>query len=304
MRVIVLGAGAGGGLPQWNCGCAGCRAARQDPRLQRSQASLAVSADDRHWFLINAAPDLRQQLAATPRLHPPAGVLRGSPVAGVILTNAEIDAVAGLLTLREGTPYTLYAHPRVHAILRDNSIFNVLDSAGVRREPLTLDQPLGLRLPDGSPSGLQLEAFTVPGKPAWYLEGGATPPAADAGDTIGLRLSDASSDCYVITACAEVTPELTARLSGAALLFFDGTLWRDDELIAAGLGSKTGRRMGHIAVGGPDGAMAALAGVPLGRRVFLHINNSNPILLPGTAERDAVLAAGWEIAEDGMEIAL
>src|SRR5258708_7414729 len=172
LRVVVLGAAAGGGVPQWNCGCPVCRAARSDhPALRSTQASVAISADGDHWFLINASPDLRQQLLATPQLHPKAGLLRHSPIAGVILTNGEIDAVAGLLSMREGSPFTIYAHAKVLAILKANSIFHVLNEKNVRREPIELDRPFEPTLPDGAPPGIEKLPFTVPGKTAWYLEG-------------------------------------------------------------------------------------------------------------------------------------
>src|SRR3954469_6189921 len=185
LRIVVLGAAAGGGVPQWNCGCPVCHAARSEPALQRSQASIAVSADAKNWFLINASPDLRQQLTATPQLHPEANSLRHSPVAGVILTNGEVDAVAGLLSMREGSPFTIYAHPRVLAILRANSIFNVLSETNVRRHPIAIDVAFEPELPDGSPSGIEIVPFAVPGKGAWYLEGRAHPAGDDAaGDTL------------------------------------------------------------------------------------------------------------------------
>ena len=175
LRVIVLGAAAGGGVPQWNCGCRICQAARKMPALQGSQASIAVSVDDEHWFLINASPDLRQQLIANPSLHPKAGQLRHSPIAGVILTNGEVDAVAGLLSMREGSPFNLYAHPRVLAILQANSIFNVLAEKNVHRQSLAIDKGFEPTLPNGAPSGLAVLPFAVPGKSAWYLEGHAHP---------------------------------------------------------------------------------------------------------------------------------
>src|ERR1700754_1997787 len=157
LRVVVLGAAAGGGVPQWNCGCRICQAARSEhPELQSTQTSIAVSADGQHWFLINASPDLRQQLAARPQLHPKSGELRHSPVAGVILTNGEVDAVAGLLSMREGSPFTIYAHPKVLAILKDNSIFNVLGEKNVARRPIEVNQPFEPALPDGSPSGIEV----------------------------------------------------------------------------------------------------------------------------------------------------
>jgi pyrroloquinoline quinone biosynthesis protein B len=308
LRVVVLGAGAGGGVPQWNCGCVVCQRARTGQgELQRTQASIAVSADGDHWFLVNASPDLRQQLIATPQLHPARGKLRHSPVTGVILTNGEIDAIAGLLSMREGWPFTIYAHRRVLSILNSNSIFNVLSEKNVRRQPVESDQSFEPTLPDGTPSGIEILPFAVPGKGAWYLEGKAHPAGEDGdGDTLGLRIADKASGkhLYFIAACARVTDDLKARLNGASAVFFDGTVWRDDELIAAGLGNKTGQGMGHIAMSGIDGAIERLAGLDIGRRMFLHINNSNPVLLGDSAERKVAEHAGWEIPTDGMEMTL
>jgi pyrroloquinoline quinone biosynthesis protein B len=308
LRVVVLGAAAGGGVPQWNCGCAVCRNARSENRqLQSTQASIAVSADGEHWFLVNASPDLRQQLIATPQLHPKAGQLRHSPIAGVILTNGEVDAVAGLLSMREGSPFTLYAHERVLAILRSNSIFNVLGEHNVKRRPIAAEVAFEPALPDGSPSGIDVLPFTVPGKGAWYLEGKAHPEGGDAaGDTLGLRILDKASGkyFYFLAACARMTDDLRSRLKGAALVFFDGTVWRDDELIVQGLGTKTGQSMGHISMSGEQGAIESLAGLDIGRKMFLHINNSNPALLSGSDERKALEQAGWQIPADGTEITL
>jgi pyrroloquinoline quinone biosynthesis protein B len=308
LRVVVLGAAAGGGVPQWNCGCAVCRAARNErPELRSTQASIAMSADGDHWFLINASPDLRQQLTETPQLHPKPGQLRHSPVTGVILTNGEIDAIAGLLSMREGSPFTIYAHAKVLAILKANSIFNVLSEKSVRRQAIEVDQPFQPRLQDGSPSGIEILPFAVSGKGAWYLEGKAHPGGNEAtGDTLGLRVKDKRSGkyFYFIAACAGVTDELKTRLAGAPLVFFDGTVWRDDELIAAGLGNKTGQAMGHIAMSGEHGVIAALEDLDIGQRLFLHINNSNPALLRGSSERDIAERAGWRIPADGTEIVL
>ena len=308
LRVVVLGAAAGGGVPQWNCGCEVCRAARgENPELQSTQASIAVSADGAHWFLVNASPDLRQQLINTPQLHPRKGALRHSPIAGVILTNGEIDAVAGLLSMREGSPFAIYAHAKVLAILKSNSIFNVLSEKNVARVPIEVDQAFEPKLPDGSPSGIEILPFTVAGKGAWYLEGKAHPGGNDgAGDTLGLHIRDKATNkhFYFLAACADVNDELKARLNGAALVFFDGTVWRDDELILAGLGTKTGQGMGHISMSGHKGAIESLADVAIDRRIFLHINNSNPALLHGSAERKIAEKAGWQIPADGTEIEL
>ena len=189
LKVVILGSAAGGGIPQWNCNCPTCRAAWSDPSLRSTQVSVAVSADEgRHWFLINASPDIRQQILQTPALHPAHDQLRHSPIAGVILTNGEIDAIAGLLSLRESSPFALHAHPRVLATLAENSVFEVLNRSLVPRLPMLLDQPFEPLLPNKTPSGLLVEAFPVSGKPAWYMEDAF----ADPGDTIGLKISHAA----------------------------------------------------------------------------------------------------------------
>jgi pyrroloquinoline quinone biosynthesis protein B len=307
LRVVVLGAAAGGGVPQWNCGCPVCLQARSDPGLRSTQASIAISADGDHWFLINASPDLRQQLIATPQLQPAAGKLRHSPISGVILTNGEVDAVAGLLSMREGSPFTIYAHAKVLSILKANSIFDVLNEKNVRRQAIELDQAFEPALPDGASSGIEILPFAVAGKSAWYLEGKVHPGGDDgAGDTLGLRIRDKATGkhFYFLAACADVTDDLKTRLAGAPLVFFDGTVWRDDELILAGLGNKTGQGMGHISMSGDTGAIKTLAGLDIGRKVFLHINNSNPALLPASPERKMAERAGWQIPADGTEITL
>jgi len=308
LRVVVLGAAAGGGVPQWNCGCPVCRAARGEHRQLRStQTSIAVSADGNHWFLVNASPDLRQQLLATPQLHPSEGLLRHSPIAGVVLTNGEVDAVAGLLSMREGSPFTIYGHAKVLAILKANSIFDVLSETNVKRQPIEVDRAFEPTLPDGSPSGIEILPFAVPGKAAWYLRETAHPEGRDSeGDTLGLRIRDKVTDKHLhfVAACAKVTDDLKARLSGTPLLFFDGTVWRDDELIAHGLSTKTGQSMGHIAMSEKGGAIESLAGLDIDRKLFLHINNSNPALLRGSREREIAERAGWQIPADGTEIVL
>lgn len=307
MRIRVLGAAAGGGFPQWNCNCATCREAWQGRAPAQTQTSLAVSADGEHWFLLNASPDLRAQILATPMLQPRrAG--RDSPIAGAVLTNGDVDFVAGLLSLRESYPLALYASHRVLEVLAANSIFNVLNPAFVERRPLLLDQPVDLATRDGHPSGLRITAFIVPGKVALYLEDKNIDRqlAQRTEDTIGLEVSEPASGkrFFFVPACAALDDELRARLDGAPLLFFDGTLWRDDEMIAAGIGSKTGRRMGHLSLSGAEGSLAALAGLGVKRKLFIHINNTNPILCAGSPERLAVAKAGWEVAYDGLDIAL
>ena len=183
----------------------------------------------------------------------------------------------------------------------------MLNEKNVKRRPIVVDQAFEPALPDGSPSGIEVLPFAVPGKGAWYLEGKAHPAGGDgAGDTLGLRILDKSSGkyFYFLAACARVTDDLKSKLAGAALVFFDGTVWRDDELIAAGLGAKTGQSMGHISMSGDHGAIASLAGLDIGRKMFLHINNSNPALLRDSRERRIAEQAGWHIPADGTEITL
>jgi pyrroloquinoline quinone biosynthesis protein B len=307
LRVVVLGSAAGGGFPQWNSNAPACSRARRNDSaaLARSQASLAVSGNDRDWFILNASPDLRLQIEATPALHPRRG-LRSSPLAGVVLTGGDVDAVAGLLHLRERHCFSIYAPERVLAVLAENPIFGVLAPDCVARVVLPLDRPIPLPGAAGE-SGLAVEAYAVPGKVPLYREGeDFDPTPSEAGDTIGLAVTDIASgrSLHFIPGCAAVNRGLRERLANSALVFFDGTLWQDDEMIRMGLGIKTGRRMGHISISGEEGAIAALADLSVQRRIFVHINNSNPALLADSPERREAEGAGWEIAYDGMEVRL
>lgn len=311
MQIKVLGSAAGGGYPQWNCNHPNSRRARAgDPAAQaRTQSSIAVSCDGQYWLLCNASPDLRQQINDNPALQPAAdGPLRASPIQAVVLTNADVDHVTGLLSLRESQAFNLYATSRVLDVLAANSIFNVLNPAFVRRHPLALDQTFEPLRADGLALGCSVTAFAVPGKVALWLEDAQR--GVDVGavteDTVALEIRDKASDrrFYYIPGCARMTPELAARLRGASLVFFDGTLWVDDEMIRDGVGVKTGSRMGHLSVSGPAGTMTAFEGLQIARKVFIHINTTNPILIDGTPERRAVEAAGWEVAYDGMHVEL
>ncbi len=306
--VRVLGSAAGGGFPQWNSVGPGCRRAREgDPAAKpRTQTSLAVSADGARWVLLNAAPELTQQIHATPALHPApaAGAVRHSPIAAAVLTGAEVDTVAGLLSLREGHAFALYAAPATLAALAANPIFNVLNPALVARRALPLDAPVALLDAAGEPLGIEVLAFAVPGKVALFQEQGSDPGRADAGETIGLRVSAGGPTLFFIPGCAAMTEALAARLQGAACVLFDGTLWQDDEMIRAGAGTKTGARMGHMSVSGAQGTLAAFAGLDVRRKILIHLNNTNPVLLDDSSERAMVAQAGWEVGEDGMEIRL
>jgi len=309
LRLLILGSAAGGGFPQWNSNDAASKRARaKDPAAPaRTQSSLAVTCDDRRWVVFTASPDLRQQINDNAALHPKNG-LRHSPIASVVLTNGDVDHVAGLLTLRESQPFTLYATERVLSVLRANSIFNVLNPEFVERRLIRLNEPFEVCGRSGDGTGIIVEAFAVPGKVALYLENAAAGSnfGTQPEDTVGLRIAtrDNGSQCFYVPGCAGLTDDLAGRLAGAPLVLFDGTLWRDDEMIVAGVGAKTGRRMGHMSVSGADGTMAAFEKLGVKRKVFVHMNNSNPILLADSPERAAIAQAGWEAAHDGMEITL
>ncbi|OYX14864.1 MAG: pyrroloquinoline quinone biosynthesis protein PqqB [Rhizobiales bacterium 32-66-8] len=297
MQVRVLGCAAGGGIPQWNCRCPVCTLAHAgDPRVRaRTQSGLAVSADGETWVLLNAAPDLRQQILAAPALLPRQSP-RHSPIAAVVLTNAEIDHVAGLLTLREGQAFDLWATPRTQAALAANPMFGALAPERVSRRPLACAEP-------HSVAGLCVTPFAVPGKVPLYLEqGGDMEQEEIIGlDIAHLDLAHGDRRLVYLPNCARITPELRARIEGADLLLFDGTTFTDDEMVALGLSAKTAARMGHLPMSGPEGSLESLAGLNIGLRVFTHINNSNPALIADSPERQRVAAAGWVLAEDGME---
>jgi pyrroloquinoline quinone biosynthesis protein B len=306
VKILVLGAAAGGGFPQWNSNDRNARRVRAGELRPMTQSSIAVSADGKRWVLFNASPDLRQQINDNAALQPrQEDGLRASPLAAVVLTNADVDHVAGLLNLRERQPLALYGHPRVLDVLARNSIFNVLSPLFVDRRPLHGGGWENIRDQAGQELGLAVRSFPVPGKIALWLENSGAPGLGTAeGDTLGLEISDGRQSFFYIPGCAAMPAELRRRLENASLVFFDGTLWRDDEMIVASVGTKTGQRMGHMSCSGPQGVMAAFEDLQVKRKIFIHINNTNPLLAEDTAERGAAQAAGWEIAYDGMEIVL
>ena len=299
LRALVLGSAAGGGFPQWNCRCPVCQLAwARDPRVRsRTQSSLAVSIDPDHWVILNASPDLRQQILAHAVLQPRHGS-RHSPISAVVLTNGDVDHVTGLLSVRERQAFSLYATHETLAVLAQNSVFGVLDPNVVRRVPMVFEEPRAMG------NGLSVTAFAVPGKPPLYLEDESLVIGAETGSTIGLEISGGGHRLFYIPGCAEITDRLLARVAGAELLFFDATTFTDDEMPALGLSDKTARRMGHIPIGGPDGSLARFAEADIARRVFIHINNTNPILVEGSPEYEAARRAGWEVSYDGMDIRL
>lgn len=289
-----MGAAAGGGVPQWNCGCRNCTDARKGRILQMTQSSIAISGDGTSWAVLNASPDIRAQLAAAPALAP-AG-LRGTPIEAVVLTNGDVDHVAGLLTLREKTGFALYATTEIHAALAENPMMGVMDPALVSRRPFSPGETIAA-------GGVEIECFAVPGKVPLYKEAGEVKTDEVSETTIGLMLRAGGRRVAYIPGCALVPDDLLERIDGADLLLFDGTVWENEEMPRMGAGEKTGRRMGHIPMSGEDGSMARLDRFD-GRKIYIHINNTNPVLQPASPERKAVEAAGWTLAQDGMEIAL
>lgn len=310
MIIKILGSAAGGGFPQWNCNghnSAAVRAGRAGLRA-RTQSSLAVSRDGTDWVLLNASPDLRQQIIETAALHPrPGAGLRSSPIKAAVLTNGDVDHIIGLINLREGQPFSIYGSRRVLDTIAANSVFNVCDPKIVPRIELPLGKVTAIT-GAGLDTGLDVEAFAVPGKIALYLEDRAAGGnfGSKEGDTIGLKISARGSGkaFFYIPGCAEVDQELADRIRGAEVVFFDGTLFTDTEMLDQGLLPKTGKRMGHISISGPDGSIAAFEKLDVKRRIFIHINNSNPVLDESSDARKTVDSAGWEVGYDGMEVRL
>lgn len=299
MQAIILGSAAGGGVPQWNCRCPVCQLAwAGDPRVKaRTQSSLAVSADGERWLVINASPDIRQQISSTASLRPRDGS-RHSPIAAVLLTNGDVDHIGGLLSLREGQPFRLYGTGATLAALGGNPVFDVVNRDMVRREAVNLERAF-----EPMPK-LSAELFAVPGKVPLWREGEAAALGETSESTVGIKLTANGRTIAYVPGCAAVTDDLVRRLDGADVLLFDGTLWQDREMIDLGIGNKSGRRMGHVPMSGEGGSLDAFARVKAGRRVFVHINNTNPVLVDGSAERRLAEAAGWEIGCDGMEFSL
>jgi pyrroloquinoline quinone biosynthesis protein B len=246
---------------------------------------------------LNASPDLRQQIIASPKLQP-RGPGRQSPISAVCVTNGDVDHLAGLITLRERHPFTLFgSHATLTQIAKDG-VFGVLDKTLVQTKTIALERPIDTDL------GFCITPFAVPGKVPLYLEGATVEVGAETESTIGLEICDSAKRFFYIPGCAEVTEKLQGRVKGAALLFFDGTTYTDDEMVRLGLSEKTAWRMGHVAMSGPNGSLRRLANLDIGRKIYVHINNTNPVLIEDSHERKSVEAAGWDVSYDGMEVTL
>jgi pyrroloquinoline quinone biosynthesis protein B len=309
MRIKILGSAAGGGYPQWNCNCRHCESLRSGTfsGKSRTQTQVAVSSDDRAWFLLNASPDLRLQIEATPALHPRNGG-RGSPIVGILLTSGDIDQIAGLLSLRELQPFRIYCTASIRRILQeDNSVFAMLNRAPeqVSWTEIKSDGSFPLVTAAGNDSGISCTVFSLGSRYPAYVSRARTVSLKPEEALLGLMVTSSSGARFAyMPAVPAVDDSLLERLEEADLLLFDGTFWSDDELIRVqGCGS-TAREMGHIPVSGGEGSLRKLAGLRRPRKVFVHVNNTNPMLDESGPEYAEVRAAGWEVAEDGWSFDL
>jgi len=298
VRIRVLGSAAGGGFPQWNCRCPTCEAARTGVRAQpRTQSSLAIRGGDGPWFLVNASPDARQQLEAV--TDPGVDGVRSPPIAGVLLTDAEIDHTAGLLLLRESaTPVRVYGQSGVERALRDGyPVLSILERyCGLEWHTLEPDKVCSL---EGS--SLTVEPFDVGGDAPRYLDGSGVELEAS-----GFVFRDHVGEGVLtyVPGLARIDDAVLGRFATSDLVLVDGTFWRNDELAALGISARSAREMGHLPLSGPGGTLEALAQLERPRKALVHINNTNPILLEDSPERAAVLRAGVEVAYDGLEVEL
>ena len=296
MWVRVLGAAAGGGFPQWNCSCPQCRAVRDGSRpcRARTQSSVAVSADYRRWFLLNASPDVRAQIESFPALHP--NGVRDSPLQAVLFTDAELDHTLGLLLLREAGDLEVHATAAVHETLcRGTSLLQTLGAyARVEWRQVSTGEEVSLA------DGLSYRAFDVPtNKRARFGTG-----EGEEGVVVGYRFTDRHTGRALVylPGAQELTGSVLAHLEDCTCLLFDGTCWQDDELIRLGIAGKTSREMGHLPIDGADGSLEQLAPLPIERKIYIPINNTNPILLEDSPERRIVEEHGFEVAADGLEL--
>ena len=308
MRAIILGAAAGGGFPQWNCSCPNCSAVRggRFHGTPRSQAQLAIS-NGGDWFLLNAGPDLRAQIESTPALHPQRQP-RHSPITGALLPCGDLDQVMGLLLLREWQQLCIYASASVRRmILEDNSMFSMLSrvTGQTRWVDIVPGEPFPLCAADGSDSGLRCYPLALPAHYPSYVPKAklASLPAEES--RLGLIVeSPQGSKLAFLPGVASLTPEQMEMLADVDVLLFDGTFWDEEELMRIQPGTRTAGEMGHMPVSGEGGSLTVLAGLRKPRKVYIHINNTNPMLDESGPQYRAVCDAGWECAKDGWEIEL
>ena len=306
MKVKILGSAAGGAFPQWNCACANCAAVRAGTfhGKPRMQTQVAISQDGRSWFLLGASPDLRAQIETTPELHPREGV-RQSPIAGVVLANAELDHVLGSLLLRELQPLRIHATASVSRILREhNSMFGMLQR--VPNQTVWADFDPGKEFdlcdPQGNPSGLSCRPLSLGTHYPAYVTADQQSESKPGEASLGLIIkANSGARLAFMPAVPDLDDSLLQQLESCDVILFDGTFWSDDELIRVQGSGQTARQMGHVPV---QSALAKLAGLRRPRKIFLHINNTNPMLDEASPQYRQVRGAGWEVAEDGWQFDL
>jgi pyrroloquinoline quinone biosynthesis protein B len=307
VRVKVLGSAAGGGFPQWNCACSNCRRVRDGDfhGTPRTQVQVAVSSDNCSWYLLGASPDLARQIEAFPKLHPIAKT-RATPVAALILPGADLDQMLGLILLRESQPLRVYATPSIRKIIMENNIIFGMVGNQIVWDELSSAKEFDISSVNGSNSGIRCFPFGLSGNYPHYVcsQLASSLPREEA--LLGLRFQSASgSQSFVyMPAVPSIEASWFEHLENCDLLLFDGTFWTDDELIRIQGGGRTARQMGHIPISGPDGSLRLLAPLKRPRKIFIHVNNTNPILDEDSAEYHQVREAGWEIAQDGWEFDL
>jgi pyrroloquinoline quinone biosynthesis protein B len=304
MRIRILGSGAGGGVPQWNCGCENCRAVRTGrPGIEaRTQDSIAVSAENGAWVLCNCSPDVLRQIESFSELHPKAP--RHSPIAAIVLTNGDLDHVLGLFSLRESYPLVVYATEGVRrGLFEQNVIARTLSrfEGHITHRALPLGREVSIDDAGGAPTGIRVTARAVRGKIPVHLEGLA-PNALD--QNVGLWLRDGEGKVAAYVSAVSDLGDVMPHLGGVDALLLDGTFWSSDELSRPGLSKARAEDMAHLPVGDPGGSLEASSRLGARRRIYTHINNTNPILVESSPERRAVTAAGWEVATDGMDLRL
>jgi pyrroloquinoline quinone biosynthesis protein B len=319
MRVKILGSAAGGGFPQWNCACPNCRALRAGTfrGKARTQAQVAVSADSKSWFLLGASPDLRTQIEATPELHPREGI-RQSPIAGVVLANADVDHVLGLLLLRELQPLRVYATDSTRRILTEhNSMFGMLQRVPgqITWAGFSPHGTFALQTPSGEDSGLRCRALSLGEHYPAYVSSQRQSQFSSGEASLGVVVESKVVESTTVgpssgkrlaymPAVPQIDDALLQEFESADALLFDGTFWSDDELIRIQGSGQTARQMGHVPISFPDGSLSRLAGLRRPRKIYVHINNTNPMLNEAGPEYAQVREAGWEIAEDGWQFDL
>jgi pyrroloquinoline quinone biosynthesis protein B len=316
MRITILGSAAGGRFPQWNCGCGNCVGVRQNARdnsregkfagKARTQAQLALSSDGSSWFLAGASPDLAFQIESSPDLHPRSlpNTARDSPIEGVVLGSCDLDHVVGLLVLRELQPLRVYAAPSILRILREeNSMFGMLNRVDpqVAWTPINSGAPFPLLSAEGNDSGLRCVVHYLSGRYPKYVKTEMAQLASDEASAALFFESSSGKRVAYVPAIGSLSTDLMEEIDGADLLLFDGTFWSDDELVRVQGSGETAHQMGHIPI---EESLRLLKDIKVGRKMFIHLNNTNPILNEASHEHKAVREAGWEVAEDNWQLEL